>query len=446
MLPYFAPSIAGVSMLLLAGWLLNVSPERRQARAFAILLAVRGFALIALSVSVTSSSLEMTRMAAAVYPALCLATAFAVVYFVAVFPAPRSFLPRGMFGPAVFIGPPVLVGIILFFDPNLERPLEALTNVGPAAMMQWKMTTPAGPIGIAPTLLDLTLTLPAFVLMRDFLSSAPGRKRSTLLIVSFGFFAPAACSCLMAGAFMKLRGNVAQPSDPSVFNFVEMAIFGAWFIVMAALLIYLGIRAKNEPEPAGRRAAVLFAAVISFSTLIGAAAGSFPDPQDSVRAIFVMVAFWSGLGAVAVTYGVIRHALFDIDVKFKLTFQRSTVAAVFVTVYFLVSEIAAQLFEDFSGSAYLGIAAAGLLLVIINRIERIVSVFVDGSMPNTKPLSELDDEESIAFYHDQVELMWMDGVLTPKDRLVLANLRTKLQLGAETAEKIELEIIGTDSS
>jgi len=33
---------------------------------------------------------------------------------------------------------------------------------------------------------------------------------------------------------------------------------------------------------------------------------------------------------------------------------RSASAAVFVTVYFLVSEIAAQLFEDFSGSAYLG--------------------------------------------------------------------------------------------
>ncbi len=446
MLPYFAPSIAGVSMLLLAGWLLNVSPERRQARAFAILLSVRGIALIALSVSATSSSLEITRAAAAVYPVLCLATAFAVIYFLAVFPAPRSFLPRRMFGPAVFIAPVVTVGIAVYIDPNLVRPLAALTSVGPAALMQWIMTTPVGPIGIAPTLLDLTLTLPAFVLMRDFLSSAPGRKRSTLLIVSFGFFAPAACSCLMAGAFMQLRGGVPRPADPSLFNFVEMAIFGVWFVIMAALLIYLGMRAKREPEPGGRRAAVLFALVISFSALLGAAAGSFPDPQDSVSAIFVMVAFWSGLGAVLVTYGVIRHALFDIDVKFKLTFERSTVAAVFVAVYFLVSEIAAQLFEDFSGSAYLGIAAAGLLLVIINRIERIVSVFVDGSMPNTKPLSELDDEESIAFYHDQVELMWMDGVLTPKDRLVLANLRTKLHLGAEIAEKIELEIVATDSS
>ena len=139
-------------------------------------------------------------------------------------------------------------------------------------------------------------------------------------------------------------------------------------------------------------------------------------------------------------------ALFDIDVKLKLTVKRSTVAAVFVTAYFLVSEIAAQLFEDFSGSAYLGIAAAGLLLLIINHIERIVSVFVDGSMPNTKPLPELDSTESIAFYRDQVELMWMDGGLTPKDRLVLANLRAKLQLGAEIAEKIELEIVAIGST
>ena len=113
-----------------------------------------------------------------------------------------------------------------------------------------------------------------------------------------------------------------------------------------------------------------------------------------------------------------------------------------MAVYFLVSEIAAQLFEDFSGSAYLGIAAAGLLLLVIGRVERFVSAFIDGSMPNTKPLPELDDEESIAFYRDQVELMWMDGVLTPKDRLVLANLRSKLRLGAETAEQIELRVVG----
>jgi hypothetical protein len=37
--------------------------------------------------------------------------------------------------------------------------------------------------------------------------------------------------------------------------------------------------------------------------------------------------------------------------------------------------------------------------------------------------------------------MWMDGHLSPKDRLVLANLRTRLGLDPETAERIELEVL-----
>jgi hypothetical protein len=35
----------------------------------------------------------------------------------------------------------------------------------------------------------------------------------------------------------------------------------------------------------------------------------------------------------------------------------------------------------------------------------------------------------------------MDGVLTPKDRMVLTNLRSRLQLQAEVAEQIELEVL-----
>ena len=62
-------------------------------------------------------------------------------------------------------------------------------------------------------------------------------------------------------------------------------------------------------------------------------------------------------------------------------------------------------------------------------------------MPKVKPLSDLDAAERVEFYREHLELMWMDGVLSGRDRLVLANLRSRLQLEADVAERIELEIV-----
>jgi hypothetical protein len=444
LLPYYAPSIAGVIMLLLAVWLFGVNPSMRQSRAFATLLIVRGISLLLLTIVAVAWSLEWARAAATLYPLFCLATTFAVIYFVAVYPAARSWLPGGKMGPVMFLLPPIIIGVALFFDTSLAKPTESLKDVGPEAITHWLMSTPTGPIGVAPTLLDLTMVLPAFALVRDYLGSAPGRRKNTLLLVSLGFFAPAACSCLMAGAFLHIRGALPRPADPSLFNYVEMAIFGVWFVAMTALLIYLGIKAVREPDQQNRRAAALFAIIISISATIGVAAATLPEPQTSVATIFIMVAFWSTLGAALVTYGVLRHSLFDIDIKFKLTVKRSTVAAVFVAVYFLASELTAQLFEDFSGSTYVGIAAAALLLLVERRIERFAAAFADRSMPNTKPLAQLDREECRTFYAEQVELVCMDGMLSAKDRLVLDNLGAKLGLGPDAAKEIERNIIDSD--
>ena len=160
--------------------------------------------------------------------------------------------------------------------------------------------------------------------------------------------------------------------------------------------------------------------------------------DDSVRAIYLMVAFWSVLGALLVAYGILRYGLFEIDLTVKLTLRRSTVAAIFVAVYFLVSEAATVWFSGVSGSEYYGIIAAGLLLLALHPIQGIAEGFVDRVMPSTQPLQSLDRSEQVAFYREQVDLMWMDGVLSPKDRLVLASLMTRLGIDPDTAEAVEL--------
>lgn len=442
-LSLYAPAAAGTAMLVLAGWLLWLSPERRAARAFALLLTIRGASLAALTITVTTTSLSVARLSSILYPALCLVAVGAVLYFVAVYPAPRTWLPRGPLGPAVFFGPPVALAGLALVEPGLVTRGGPLSDVGLEAVIAWLMGSARGPVGVAPTLFDLAMLLPALVLVREHLESEPGRKRTTLLLVSLGFFAPAACSCLVAGALLQLRGDVPRPPDPSIFNYVEMAIFGAWLLTMVALLVYLAARAIRTPEPAKRRSAAIFALVVIVSTLVGGATALFSDPLETAASILAMVAFWSTLGASVVTYGVVRHALFDIDIRFKRTLERGTITAAFVAVYFVVSEVAAQLFSDFSGSAYLGIGAAALLLLAIRPLEKLATAVAGRAMPEVKPLSDLDREERTEFYREQLELMWMDGVLSARDRLVLSSLRARLGLEADVAERIELEVVSS---
>jgi hypothetical protein len=439
MAPFYAPAVAGIVMFALAAWLLWLSPERRQARAFSLLLFIRGLSLVALTAGPTASNLEITALAMTLYPPLCLGATACVLYFLAVYPAPRPWLPAGVLGPALFFGPVAVVVAWAVLDPSLVTLAGPPTERGPQALFDLYMPARKGPIGVAPTLFDLTLIVPAFVLVRDYLRSRPGRKKSTLLMVSLGFFAPAACSCLVAGALLQLREGAPRPPSPSVFNHVEMGIFFAWFVVMIVLVGYLVVTAVREPEPGNRRAAWMFAALVVLSAATGGATALFRDPLDATAAIFAMLAAWSMLGALIVTFGVVRHSLFDIDVRFKRTLERSTVAAVFVAVYFLVSESAAELFAGFSGSAYLGIGAAALLLLALHPLERVAAAFAGGAMPKVKPLLDLDRMERVAFYREHL----MDGVISAKDRLVLANLRSRLQLEAEIAEQIELDIVSS---
>ena len=80
-------------------------------------------------------------------------------------------------------------------------------------------------------------------------------------------------------------------------------------------------------------------------------------------------------------------------------------------------------------------------MLLFKPLQRFAEFIADGAMPDTKPFASLDEGERVAFYREQVELMWMNEQMTAKDRMVLANLRQKLALKSELAETIELAVV-----
>ena len=441
MLPFLVPLVAGLFMLGLAGVLVRAGTAHRAATAFAFVLVARGLSLISLSVSVLLPSSEAVQVAGLLYPSFCFAAVFGVIYFVGVYPGRRAWLPEGRLGPLLVFGPMVVLLGVIAARPSLVSPAAPIVGVGPRAVIEWVFGNAAGPLGFAPTLLDVTMTVPALVLARQYLGAPAGKERGTLLMVSLGFFTPAACSCLMAGVLLRLRGTTPRPEVPSMGNQVEMALFGVWFLVLTSLIGYLLVRAARTRSAVVRREIGLFLGVLILSTVVGALTGLHDELVGSVAAIYVMVGFWSVLGASLVAYGVLRYSLFDIDVRFRGSIQRSSVAAVFVGVYLLVSEVAGVWFSSASGSEYWGVFAAAFMLLLLHPIQRMVERLVGVLIPAGAPLQTLDSAGQIDFYRDHVGLMWMDGQLTPKDRIVLASLRTRLGLAPETAERIELEVL-----
>ncbi|MGQ0536131.1 MAG: hypothetical protein ACT4PT_08670 [Methanobacteriota archaeon] len=142
---------------------------------------------------------------------------------------------------------------------------------------------------------------------------------------------------------------------------------------------------------------------------------------------------------VALSYGILRTQLFDIDLKIKWTLRRGTLVAVFVGVFFVVAEAVQNFLADEYGWL-LGGVAAGALLLAIRPLEGAANRVADAAMPHVR-----DDHEYVAFrklevYKGAVEEMLSDGALTEKDRTVLAGLRRRLGIADGAAAAVERDV------
>jgi hypothetical protein len=88
-----------------------------------------------------------------------------------------------------------------------------------------------------------------------------------------------------------------------------------------------------------------------------------------------------------IAYGILRTQLFDIDLRIRWTIKQSTVAAVFVAVFYLVSEGADRLFESEFGDIA-GLLASALVVFFLVPLQRFVERVAGAAMPNTENTPE----------------------------------------------------------
>lgn len=137
-------------------------------------------------------------------------------------------------------------------------------------------------------------------------------------------------------------------------------------------------------------------------------------------------------------YGILTAHLFDIDLRIKWTIQQSSIAAVFVAVFFLVSEAAATFLSDRLGTVF-GLLAASLLVFLLAPLERAAARLADAAMPSVQPTPEYASFRKLQIYAAALEGAFQDGEITGRERAMLDNLSRTLGVHAADAARLEAE-------
>jgi hypothetical protein len=142
-------------------------------------------------------------------------------------------------------------------------------------------------------------------------------------------------------------------------------------------------------------------------------------------------------------YGVASTHLFDIDLRVKWTLERGTVAALFVAVFFMVSEGAAAILSEQLG-ALIGILATGALVFAIAPLQRAAERLANQAMPSVQDTAEYKNYRKLQVYGEAVADAMRDSPITPVQRVVLNRLRQQLALDEEEAATLEQELGGRE--
>ena len=140
-----------------------------------------------------------------------------------------------------------------------------------------------------------------------------------------------------------------------------------------------------------------------------------------------------------IAYGILRTHLFDIDLRIQWTIKQSTVASVFVAIFFLVSEGANRILSSELGNIA-GLLAAALVMFFLAPLQRFADRIATAAMPNTRNTAEYTMFRKMQVYEEAVVEAHYDGGISAKERALLNRLRDSLGISAVDAETIECEI------
>jgi hypothetical protein len=250
-----------------------------------------------------------------------------------------------------------------------------------------------------------------------------------LLPVRFRHAAPADRRGLLVMAAALLLYPGALAGDELMSAPLWSRAFGAVTIGILALVAVLWLRNAALAGRDARRVAWLGLAVpLAAMLLVPLRASGLPlSAVGLARTVSVLV----------LAYGILRTQLFGLDVKVKWTISRGTLAAIFIGVFFVVTQVAQNYLQQYGVLA--GGVAAGLLLFAVTPLQRVAERVANVAMPGTKSVPEMSQGERASAYKQAALAAWRDGSVSRDERFMLDEMRAALGLPDDVAMRLEGE-------
>jgi hypothetical protein len=324
-------------------------------------------------------------------------------------PRQDRLLLYGCVAAGMLVAAPAVVGVALYGAPRDLVALGLPASLGAPLAAHWALG------GVLVGTMWALLFLLVSRLRRD---PEPARTRAIALVT--------VAIALYPGTFPTQFLHQAEPLQRS---------FGLTSIAATAALAGLWIWKTRRPGVSGlgRNVALFVCAwpllAMLYATYAGGGVGAF----GVARALTVLI----------LAYAILRHHVLGIDVKLRWTISRTTVAAVFVAVFFLGTEAAQQFFGETLGSTYLGIAAAGGLVFAIAPLQRLADRLAARAIPVPAPMTPalpLAGPETEAAYRNALRMALRDRRIGADEAAALGELADRLGLRAAAAMRLEHEV------
>jgi len=280
------------------------------------------------------------------------------------------------------------------------------------------------------------------------------------MLALYPAFLAAALNTKLTRPFAETRVRIVLAVASTVLFFATLLgplEFGATllYLLLSLLFIFALVASIHAWRTAASRVARTRAGIyalafgfrdICWSTVYGAAIlliwmGEYAivDP-DASSPIYVVYALGTLIAVPLIAYGILRTQLFDIDLRIRWTIKQSTIAGIFVAVFYLVSEGADRLLSSEFGSVF-GLLASALVVFFLVPLQRFAERVATVTMPNTQNTPEYAAFRKLQVYESAlIEALEFGGGISDKERALLNRLRDSLGVSSTDAEAMERDL------
>lgn len=405
--------LSGIAMLATAVGLIVLDPRGVPTRALATLLAVRGLSNI--DVHVFTHSLAMRNVDEAIEAVVwCAGVAFLLVW-------PRRRL-HGRW-PFYVLG---AVSVVLFGALLVWAEFAFSFTAGEIGL-NYTSASGYGPLSIFNSIQQLVYGAIGVVCAWSFLRGGEIAMRRPNLLVALGF---ALTTAIHVGIIARELAGTLVVVDEWHRVYLALREVSAELTLACALLLVAAALRHRE----GRGLALVSAAVLVAASALSAALALLAGTAASITLDALLKLSIPGL----VGYAVLKHRLFDIDLRLKWTLRRGTVAAIFLGVFFVVAQLAQNFLSESMGWAFGGVVA-GVLLFAIAPVQRLAERFADAAMPNVADTPEYRSTRKIEVYCSAIRFALADRIVTRDEERHLMQLATELGIPAADAFRLREE-------